>query len=163
MKIILKGIILDLVTLKIIRGCGRQSLNSQCCDEGAMVLLGYTEENVERSKKDGLESQGERVGMMELRAAVLPSAAQCVHGGAAGKPPFSVPSNTSLTLHPKQMQSHLEKHTQFWLPQLPRDTEILEDSEKIQKNPKWLQGICYLLQHHILNRRKLSFPAQKYI
>lgn len=26
-----------------------------------------------------------------------------------------------------------DKHTQFWLPQFPRDTEILEGSEKSQK------------------------------
>lgn len=39
MKTILKDVILDFVKLKNIWGCGR-SLNSQCCDEGAVVLLG---------------------------------------------------------------------------------------------------------------------------
>lgn len=98
-----------------------------------MVLLGVR-------GKYGMQQKGwigvtRRVGAMELRLLCFPQQ-HSVHGELL-KPPLSAPSGTSLTLHPKHnpnvIQSHLEKHTQFWLPELPRDTETLEGSEKSQE------------------------------
>lgn len=51
MKIILKDAILDSVTLKIIWGYDRLSLNSQCCGERATVTPEGREENTDVEKR----------------------------------------------------------------------------------------------------------------
>lgn len=90
MKVIFKDAILDLVTLKKYLGLWKTFIKFPMLWWRSCGTPECIEENIERSKKDGLESQEERVGTTELRLLCF-SQQHSIHRGAAENPLFLSP------------------------------------------------------------------------